>query len=364
MMRMKRQSPEVFVADDDVVAIGRAEIGFLEDNVKYSPRKRTRFCAHKDLEETLHEMLVVYTGATFIRPNKHPGKDESLHILKGAADFFFFDEEGNITEVVPLGDQESGKAFYIRVPADTYHSMVMRSDKLVIHECINGPFRKDGTTVFAEWGPQEDDAEGVRKFTEMMSAGIDRFLAKNSPRLLKMKRMSNEVYNVDEAVPRIGRKELDFLIDVLPSAARKRVRICVHRNTEESLQEMYIAFGKDSYLRPSKHLGKDESVNVLEGRADVAIFDESGAITQVISVGDKYSGLPFYFRTPHEKWHGWIIRSDVFVVHETTDGPFRLEDTISAPWTPDSQDGLAVAAYQQQLASDATAAQEKQSLRR
>ncbi len=362
MTRMKPQSPEVFVADDDVVVIGRAEVEFLEDNVKHSLRRRTRLCVHKDLEETLHEMLVVYTGATFIRPNKHPGKDESLHILKGAADFVFFDEEGNVTEVVPLGDQESGKAFYIRVPEDTYHSMVMRSDKLVIHECINGPFRKGGTTVFAEWGPQEDDAEGVRKFTEMMSAGVDRFLAKNPPRLLKMKRMSNEVYNADEVVPRIGRKELDFLKDALPAAARKRVRICAHRNTEEGLQEMFIAFDKDSYLRPSKHMGKDESLNVVEGRADVAIFDESGAITEVFSVGDKNSGFPFYFRTPHEKWHGWIIRSDVFVVHGTTEGPFRLEDTLDAPWTPEPGDLSAVAAYQQQLARDATAAQKRQPL--
>jgi cupin fold WbuC family metalloprotein len=360
MMRMKPQNPEVFVADDDIVAIGQNEIGFLEDNVKHSPRKRTRLCAHKDSEETLHEMLVVYTGATFIRPNKHPGKDESLHILKGAADFVFFDDDGNVTEIVPLGDQESGKSFYVRVPADTYHSMVMRSDKLVIHECINGPFRKEGTTVFAEWGPQEDDAEGVAKFTKKMSAEVDRILAEKPPQLLRMDRLSNEVYNSAEAVPRIGARELEFLKKALPAATRKRVRICAHKNTGEKLQEMFIAFGKDSYLRPSKHLGKDESVNVVEGRADVAIFDENGEITEVISVGDKNSGLPFYFRTPHEKWHGWIVRSDVFVVHETTDGPFRLDDTLGAPWTPEPDDVAAVTAYQKQLAEEATNFRESQ----
>ena len=360
MMRMKPQNPEVFIADDDIVAIGRNEIGFLEDNVKHSPRKRTRLCAHKDSEETLHEMLVVYTGATFIRPNKHPGKDESLHILKGAADFVFFDDHGKVTQVVPLGDQESGRSFYVRVPADAWHSMVMRSDKLVIHECINGPFRKEGTTVFADWGPQEDDAEGVAKFSKMMAGEVDRILAERPPQLLRMNRLSNEVYNSSEAVPRIGARELDFLKEALPAATRKRVRICAHKNTEEKLQEMFIAFGKDSYLRPSKHLGKDESVNVVEGRADVAIFDENGGITEVISIGDKNSGLPFYFRTPHEKWHGWIIRSDVFVVHETTDGPFRLEDTLGAPWTPEPDDVAAVADYQRQLAADATRHQERQ----
>lgn len=359
MIRMKAVNPEVYVADQPVVAIGREEIGFLEENVKLSVRKRTRLCAHQDSEETLHEMMVVYTGSTFIRPNRHPGKDESLHILKGAADFVFFDDEGNVTEVVPLGDQESGKAFYVRVPADMYHSMVMRSDKLVIHECINGPFRKETTTVFAPWGPQEDDVDGVREFTARMSAAVERMVPRQPDRLLKMKRLNNEVYNSDEPVARIGQRELDFLKEVLPAATRKRVRICAHKNIEEPLQEMFIAFSKATYLRPSKHMGKDESVNVVAGKADVVLFDEKGKITEVISVGDKSSGLPFYFRTPHERWHGWIVRSDVFVVHETTDGPFRLEDTLPAPWTPEPDDIAAVSAYQQQFAHEATRQQEK-----
>ena len=37
-------------------------------------------------------MFVVYTSSTYMRPNKHP-KEESLHILKGYADFVFFDQE-------------------------------------------------------------------------------------------------------------------------------------------------------------------------------------------------------------------------------------------------------------------------------
>ena len=354
MMRMKPQNPEVFVADQEVVAIGMNEIRFLEENVKHSPRKRTRLCAHRNSEETLHEMLVVYTGSTFIRPNKHPSKDESLHILRGAADFVFFDDEGNVTEVVALGDQESGRSFYVRVPADTYHSIVMRSAKLVIHECINGPFRKESTTVFADWGPVEDDSEGVRKFTENMSAAVDRILAESPPKLLAMNRLSTEVYSSAQAVPRIGMREVDFLKEALPAATRKRVRICAHKNIEERLQEMFIAFSKGTYLRPSKHMGKDESVNIVEGRADVVIFDEKGEVIDVISVGDKSSGLPFYFRTPHEKWHGWIIRSDVLVVHETTDGPFRLKDTLPAPWTPVPDDIAGVTLYQAQLADAAT----------
>jgi hypothetical protein len=33
-----------------------------------------------------------------------------------------------------------------------------------------------------------------------------------------------------------------------------------------------------------------------------------------------------------------IVRSDVLVVHETTNGPFRPEETEFAPWAPDETD--------------------------
>ena len=180
MLQMKCLSPEVYVADQPIVAISREEIAFLEEKVKLSTRNRTRLCAHQSNEETLHEMFVVYTGSTFMRPNKHPDKDESLHILKGSADFIFFDDDGNVTDVIPLGDAASGKSFYCRVPANVYHTMIMRSERLMIHEVIRGPFRKDTTTVFAPWGPQEDDAAGIREFMARVSPEVDRRLAGNT----------------------------------------------------------------------------------------------------------------------------------------------------------------------------------------
>lgn len=123
---------------------------------------------------------------------------------------------------------------------------------------------------------------------------------------------------------------------------------------------MFIAFSKGSYLAASKHLGKDESVDVLEGRADVVIFDEASEITDIISVGDPSTGLPFYFRTPHERYHAWIVRSDVFAIHETTEGPFRSTDTVLAPWSPSNvDDPNTVPMYQKKLEQQAARFLEK-----
>ena len=297
MIQIKRINPEVYFADQSIVSVGPDEIGFLRHNVQYSTRQRTRLCAHKGPEDGLHEMFVVYTNCTYMRPNKHP-KEESLHILGGEADFVFFDQEGNVTDVVQLGAHESGRPFYCRVPRDTYHTVLIRSDRLTIHEGLSGPFRKDSTTIFAPWAPEETDAPGVKVFSERLETEVARHLRGKTAAPLRMARQSAEVYQADEPVGKFGRTEMEFLRKALPESSRKRVRICMHNGIEDRFQEMFIMFSKGSYLAASKHLGKDESVDVIEGRADFILFDDAGKITNVIPVGDPSTGLPHYLRTP------------------------------------------------------------------
>jgi cupin fold WbuC family metalloprotein len=353
MMQIRRISPEIYFANPPIVAVGPEEIGFLNNNVQYTERKRTRLCAHQDTEEKLHEMFVVYTNSTYMRPNKHP-KDESLHILDGFADFVFFDQKGNVTDVLQLGSLGSGRPFYCRVPRDTYHTVLIRSERLTIHEGLSGPFRKDSTTVFAPWAPLETDAPGIITFSARIEAEVARCLSGRRSAPLRMKRQSPEVLLSDEPVGKFGRAEMEILRQALPGTSGRRVRVCMHKDTQDSYQEMFIMFAKGSYLAASKHLGKDESVNVIEGKADFVLFDDAGEITNVIAVGDQSTGLPFYLRTPHERYHAWIVRSDVFAVHETTEGPFRREDTVLAPWSPsDLKDAVAVPKYQDQLEKQA-----------
>jgi cupin fold WbuC family metalloprotein len=352
MIQMKRISEEVYFADQAIVHLGPDDVSFLRNNVETTVRQRTRLCAHKGPEDGLHEMFVVYTNNTYMRPNKHP-KDESLHILGGCADFVFFDLKGNVTNIVQLGDAASDRPFYCRVPKETYHTVLIRSERLTIHEGLSGPFRRDSTTVFAPWAPKETDLEGVRFFSARLEADVARRLAATSPTTLRMVQQSPEVFLSDEPVGKFGHRELDILRKALPKSSRKRVRVCMHNSVEDRFQEMFITFAKGSYLTASKHLGKDESVDVVEGKADFVLFNDAGEITNVISVGDPSTGLPFYMRTPHERWHAWIVRSDVFTVHETTEGPFRREDTILAPWSPANVDDLvAVPRYQKKLEAE------------
>ena len=175
-MRLREITREVYVADEPIVNIAREEIEFLKSKVIGAPRGRVRLCAHRDSGDSVHEMIIVLTQTSYVRPHKHFGKSESFHIIEGAANVIVFDDDGNIIEVIPLGDFLSGKRFYYRLADPKFHTLIIRSDALVIHETTSGPFKK-GDALFAPWAPDEDDPTAGRQFMQNLSRSADEFLS-------------------------------------------------------------------------------------------------------------------------------------------------------------------------------------------
>jgi cupin fold WbuC family metalloprotein len=175
MMRVREISKEVFYADELLANVGHQDIEFLKARVGDTERKRIRLCAHKDVEDDLHEMFIVLSKETYIRPAKHLGKAESLHVVEGRADAVFFDEAGNVTDVIPLGNYSSGRRFYYRIAEPVYHTLLIRSDPFIFHETTRGPFRRSDT-VFAPWAPEESDVVAVGEYMERLARKVANIL--------------------------------------------------------------------------------------------------------------------------------------------------------------------------------------------
>lgn len=175
MVRVRQVTPEVFEATDDLVRVGDEDIAFLKARVGATARKRIRLCAHRHVDDDLHEMLIVLDRGTYIRPHKHLDKAESLHIIEGTADVVFFDDAGDIVDVTPLGEYGSGRRFYYRLGGPRFHTLVPRSELLVFHETIRGPFRRSDN-VLAPWSPDEDDAAATAAYRSRLIAAVDAFV--------------------------------------------------------------------------------------------------------------------------------------------------------------------------------------------
>ena len=108
---------------------------------------------HNNKNDTSHEMFIVHLKECYVRPHKHTDKVESMTVVEGEADALFFDDKGNITNKIQLGEFSSGKNFYYRIDKDIYHMLIIKSDYFVFQENTLGPF-KENTVVFPSWSPK------------------------------------------------------------------------------------------------------------------------------------------------------------------------------------------------------------------
>jgi len=154
-MNLRKVNDEVFIALDSIVKIGQDELAFLKRQAATNQRKRARICAHKTNDDALHEMLIAISAKSYIHPHKHLGKSESFHIVDGIVDVVVFDGFGEIVEIIELGDARSGRNFYYRLSESAFHTLLIRSDFLVVHEVTNGPFLRE-KTVLADFAPPEE----------------------------------------------------------------------------------------------------------------------------------------------------------------------------------------------------------------
>ncbi|EMY76382.1 cupin fold metalloprotein, WbuC family [Leptospira weilii serovar Ranarum str. ICFT] len=162
-------------------------------------------------------------------------------------------------------------------------------------------------------------------------------------------KVSEEVFHSIHRLLGIQKKDIDNLIEIAKGTKRQRARICSHLNSSELLQEMFIVHPRGTYVRPHKHIDKPESMMILEGEVDLITFDENGNVGDRMSMGAYHTGKIFYDSMRSSAYHTLLIRSEWLVFLEITKGPFRKEDTIFAPWSPEDHDTESVREFMNKI---------------
>lgn len=171
MIELEQINDEIFVVVEPIAYFGDDEVAFVKQRAQASPRKRARICAHKTNEDPLHEMLIAISKESYIHPHRHISKSESFHVIDGEVDVVIFDEAGAITDVIELGALGSGRQFFYRLSDSRFHTLLIRTDFLVIHEVTNGPFVRENT-ILASFAPPESEIGMTQKFIKHMSEQI------------------------------------------------------------------------------------------------------------------------------------------------------------------------------------------------
>ena len=159
------------------------------------------------------------------------------------------------------------------------------------------------------------------------------------------------IFYTDQPLVVVDQAIIDFLKQAALSVPRRRARLCAHPDAEADQHDMLIVSHRNTYVAPHRHLKKSETFLVLEGLANVVLFDEQGGVTETIAMGPVGSGRPFFYRMPKGQFHSLMIDSELLVFVESTKGPFVPQETENASWAPEPDRASDGRAYMAALAS-------------
>src|SRR5689334_11822816 len=92
---------------------------------------------------------------------------------------------------------------------------------------------------------------------------------------IHLRKEGNGIFFAKEPVVRLSKDDIQFLKEEAV-LNRKSSRLCMHRNMTDDVHEMFILHLKENYVRPHKHPGKSVSYHIIEGIADMVLFNEQG----------------------------------------------------------------------------------------
>lgn len=134
------------------------------------PRRRVHHLLHDSHDEPVQRMLIAVQPGTYFRPHRHtaPLKWELMLVLKGAAAWLGFDEQGRVTGRTEAGAHRSSKG--LEYPPGTWHALVCLAPDTVLFECKPGPFAPIAEGDFAPWAPEEGTADAGEYVRWMLRA--------------------------------------------------------------------------------------------------------------------------------------------------------------------------------------------------
>ena len=114
----------------------------LTAQAKASPRLRMNYDLRTSGNDTSQRMLNALEPGTVIPIHRHRHSTETIVILRGSATQYFYDNKGNIIEVVTIS--AGSDCVGMSVDVNRWHKLVSNESGTVIFEAKDGPFEPIG----------------------------------------------------------------------------------------------------------------------------------------------------------------------------------------------------------------------------
>ena len=131
---------------------------------------------------------------------------------------------------------------------------------------------------------------------------------------------------------------------------KKNLRLNLHNKNNDSFHNMIIFQWKGTYIRPHKHLYKEETCHMIEGKQQIIILDDNGLNIDNCNLSVDENII---YRINKNTYHTSYIISEYVIFHESKPGPYLgNEDSIYPLWSPSSNNKLEQKEYMYKIYSE------------
>jgi len=130
------------------------------------------------------------------------------------------------------------------------------------------------------------------------------------------------------------------LLDEVTAKAKQSPRLRMNHNfhpqLDDPVQRLLNALEPWTYIRPHKHVTKEESFVLLRGSVLAVVFNDDGSIRDHVILNSASGSLGVEFE--ENAFHMLTSLESGSVVYEIKEGPFVPHtEASSAPWAPREQ---------------------------
>jgi len=171
--QLTKFNDEVYYLSGTLCGINEQYFSFLSTQAKLNERHRCRICIHSHPDDVLHEMFILHRKGNYVPPHAHSNSDESLTLIKGEGAMFYYDNNGELLNIVYLHADSNKGSNYVRTPKGVFHSLYIISDEFIFKEVVQGPFERTNM-IAAHFAPKEGEDEKITEFLKCCQQQLNR----------------------------------------------------------------------------------------------------------------------------------------------------------------------------------------------
>lgn len=118
--------------------INQSVLDKLTRNAKESQRLRKNFDLRDSDEDNSQRMLNAIEPGTELPIHRHTSTSETCIIIRGCAEEFFFDDNGNLTGSIVL--KPNSDCVGVQIPVGKWHRIIAKESGTVIFEAKDGRY--------------------------------------------------------------------------------------------------------------------------------------------------------------------------------------------------------------------------------